>query len=136
MTVLEKLQTVQPLQAPPSALLPSLNLLLLQSDPLDGTELREANVLCIAKIEKAKELLSPVKRYISPLTQASEAMCSKITTLRKENVKQRELLQTRKKRNTSKRVALKGKFVFSTQEVLEIAREAEKATKEKTTRKR
>jgi hypothetical protein len=63
-------------------------------------------------------------------------MCSKITTLRKENIKQRELLQTRKKRNTGKRVALKGKFVFSTQEVLEIAREAEKATKEKTTRKR
>lgn len=82
------------------------------------------------------DLPTPVKRYISRLTQASEALCSKNATLRTENSKQRELLQTRKNRSTGKRVALKGKFVFSTQEVLDIAREAERATADKTSRKR
>jgi hypothetical protein len=113
-----------------------LDLSLLQSDPPDGTELREANASCIAEVQNADGLASPVKRYISRLTRAFEATCSKNTALRKENTEQRELLQTRKKRNTGKRVALKGKFVFSTQEVLEIAREAEKATAEKGTRTR
>ena len=60
-------------------------------------------------------------------------MCSKNTMVWKENAKQRELLQTQKKRKTRKQVVLKGKFVFSTQGVLEIAREAEKVTAEKGT---
>lgn len=46
----------------------------------------------------------------------------------RSSLKQRELLQTRKSRKTGKRVKLKGRFVFSTTEVLEIAREAEEAT--------
>jgi hypothetical protein len=63
-------------------------------------------------------------------------MSSKDTTLQKENAKQRELLTTRKNWTTSKRIALKGWFVFSTQEVFKIVREAEKATADKTSRKR
>ncbi|KYG39838.1 hypothetical protein M433DRAFT_9803 [Acidomyces richmondensis BFW] len=46
-----------------------------------------------------------------------------------------KLLQLRKKRTTGKRVVLKGKFVFSTQEVLEVARKAEEATADKPLRK-
>ena len=41
---------------------------------------------------------------------------------------QREILQTQKSQTTGKRVGLKGKFVFSTQEVLEIASKAKEAT--------
>jgi len=59
---------------------------------------------------------------------------SKNATLRTEVIKQRERLQTRKKRITGKRVALKGKLVFGTQKVLEMAREAEKVTADKTAR--
>jgi hypothetical protein len=77
-----------------------------------------------------------VKRYIARLTQAFEAAFSKNATLRKENTKQRELLKTRKRRTTGKRVALNGKFVFRTQEVLETAKQAEEATAKKTSRKR
>lgn len=55
--------------------------------------------------------------------------------LRKELAEQRELLHTRKARRKGKRVALKGKFVFSTQEVLEIATAAKEETKEKKGRK-
>jgi hypothetical protein len=138
-SVLEKLPLLKPSQAlelsnlnPPLG----LNLSLLQSDPPNGTELREANALCNSKVQNATDLLTPVKRYISQLTQAFEATCSKNATLRKETKEQRELLKIRKNRSSGKRVALKGRFVFSTQEVLKIAREAEKATAEKTSRTR
>ena len=42
-----------------------------------------------------------------------EATCSKNATLRKETKEQRELLKIRKNRSSGKRVALKGRFVFS-----------------------
>ena len=127
---------MQPFEANNAILHTGLDLSLLLSDPLDGTELRQANALCNSEIQKAGNLPTPVKRYVARLTKAFEATCSKNTTLRKENTEQRELLKTRKYRKKGKRVALNGRFVFSTQEVLEIAREAEKATAEKTSRKR
>jgi hypothetical protein len=138
-TVLEKLQAPQPPQAlEPCISTPhhGLDLSLLQSDPPDGTELRVANALCITENENADDVPLSVKRYISRLTRAFEATCSKNATLRKENAEQRELLKIRKNRTTGKRVALKGKFVFSTQEVLKTAREAEKAIANKTSCKR
>jgi hypothetical protein len=103
--------------------------------PLDGTQLRKANSLCLSAIENATDLPTPAERYISRLTQATEVMSSKITTLWTELSKQKELFKTRKRRTTGKRVALDRKFVFGTQEVLGIAREAEKATVEKPSRK-
>ncbi|KXL50736.1 hypothetical protein M433DRAFT_73866, partial [Acidomyces richmondensis BFW] len=48
----------------------------------------------------------------------------------------RELLQTRKARKTGKQVKLKGRFVFSTQEVLQIIKEAKEAMIVKKGRKR
>ncbi|KXL49080.1 MAG: hypothetical protein FE78DRAFT_125899, partial [Acidomyces sp. 'richmondensis'] len=56
--------------------------------------------------------------------------------IQKELTEQRELLQTRKARKTSKQVKLKGRFVFSTQEVLQITKEAKEATIVKKGRKR
>jgi hypothetical protein len=66
--VLEKLQAPQPPQAlEPCISTPyhGLDLSLLQSEPPNGTELREANALCIAETENAASVLSTVKRYIS-----------------------------------------------------------------------
>jgi len=138
-TVFEKLPVqpgTQALEQHNATLYTGLDLSLLLSDPPDGTELRQANALCNSDMQKAENLPTPVKRYIARLTQAFEATCSKNAMLRKENTKQRALLKIRKRRATSKRVALNGRFVFSTQEVLEIAREAEKATADKSTRTR
>jgi hypothetical protein len=64
-TVLKKLDVLPHL--PTSELyLPTqqygLDLLLLQSDPPDGTELPEANALCVAQVQNADGLASPVKR--------------------------------------------------------------------------
>jgi cellulose biosynthesis protein BcsQ len=70
------------------------------------------------------------------MTRAFEAASSDNVTLRKQVKEQAELLYARKDRKRGKRVALKGWFVFSTQEVLDIARsaEAESSKKRSTTR--
>jgi hypothetical protein len=57
--------------------------------------------------------------------------------LRKELTEARELLQVRKERKKGKRVAIKGKFVFNTKEILELVEEAEvEASKGKSKRRR
>ena len=57
-------------------------------------------------------------------------------TLQRQAKEQQDLLQARKARKTGKRVELKWWFVFSTQEVLEIAKVAETETAKKKTRGR
>lgn len=106
----------------------SLDSSLLYSSPPDGTELREANTVLNSELSKASSVGSPIKRYAERMTRAFEATQSELTTLRKRIAEQDELLRTRKAREKGKRVALKGRFMFSTEEVLQIAREAEEET--------
>jgi len=52
--------------------------------------------------------------------------------LRKEVVEARELLRVRRERRKGKRLAIKGKFIFDTQEILELVKEAQaEASKKK-----
>ena len=55
-------------------------------------------------------------------------MQSENVILRRQVSEQQELLRTRKSRQKGKRVALEGRFVFSTEEILNIARKAEAET--------
>jgi hypothetical protein len=48
------------------------------------------------------------------MSRAYELTHTELTTVRKENKAQRELLQMRKNRKKGKRISLKGRFVFST----------------------
>jgi hypothetical protein len=114
----------------------SLDFSLLNSSPPEGTELQQANALLNAALRDADTLRSPVKRYTARMTRAFEATQSELVAVRKELANTQELLRTRKARKTGKRVALQGRFVFSTQEVLEIARQAEESTAKKKDRKR
>ena len=122
-------QAAQIPHTPPQQL--DLDLSLLDSSPPDGTELREANALLNLTIKAVEGLPSPVKRYTERMTCAFETTHSENVTLRKQVKEQEELLSTRKARNKGKRIALKGRFVFSTQEVLEIAAAAEAETVKK-----
>lgn len=138
-TVLSKVQTAPT----PEALPPStprqtkcLDLTLLHTSPPDGSELRQANAVFNLQLCNTESVPSPAKRYAQRMTHALEVAQSELITLRKELAEQRKLLQARKVRKKGKRVALKGKFVFSTQEVLDIARTAEQGTAAKNSRKR
>jgi hypothetical protein len=97
---------------------------LLDSSPPEGTELREATSL-VNSIVRSSTLETPVKRYIERSGLALERTTSENTLLRKELTEARELLRVRKERKKGKRVAIKGKFVFNTKEILELVEEAE-----------
>lgn len=138
-TVLDKLPLSQTSAALPPHTPPQktdLDLSLLESSPPDGTELRQANGLLNSTIKACRSLPSPAKRFTERMTRAFELASSENVTLRKQIKEQAELLSTRKSRTKGKRIALKGRFVFSTQEVLEIAKAAESETSKKRTSSR
>lgn len=118
-----------PLHTPPQHL--DLDISLLNSSPPDGTELRQATSLLNTTMQACAELPSPAKRFTERMTRAFEAASSENVTLRKQVKEQAELLHARKARKKGKRIALKGRFVFSTQEVLDIARSAEAESSKK-----
>lgn len=114
----------------------SLDLTLLDSSPPLYHEVREATTLFKSELKKPGPLTSPAKRFGERMTRILEMTQSENAVLRRELAEARELLRSHKNRRKGKRVALQGKFVFSTQEVLEIAREAEENTATKRGRKR
>jgi len=113
-----------------------LDLSLLDSSPPDGTELRAANALLRSELDKEQPLLSPAKRYTKRMTRALETAHSEVALLRKRLNEAESLLQARRQRKKGKRIALKGKFVFSTQEVLDIAQQAELEAAQKKPKKK
>ena len=108
---------------------------LLDSSPLEGTELQEATSL-VNSIVRSSTLETPVKRYIERSGSALERTTSENALLQKENAKYKELLQVRRERKKGKRVAIKGKFVFNTKEILELVEEAEAEASKRMSKKR
>jgi hypothetical protein len=129
--------TSTPPTTPPPITTPNdLDRSLLDSSPPEDTELREATLL-VNRIVRSSTLETPVKQYIERSESALERTTSKNALLRKENAEYRKLLRVRKERKKGKRVAIKGKFVFNTQEILELVEKAEaEASKGKTKKRR
>jgi hypothetical protein len=126
--VLEKLVmqvASRPLRPSMTGELPSLDMSLLNSSPPDGTELRQANTLFNAQVQEGTGLSSPAKRSAKRMTRALETTQSELVTVRNELAEHQKLLRSREYHRKGKRVKLKGRFVYSTQEVLAIAQEAE-----------
>jgi hypothetical protein len=130
-----------PTLTPPTTLPPittpnDLDRSLLDSLPPEGTELWQVTLL-VNSIVRLSTLETPVKQYIERSGAAFERITSENALLQKENAEYRELLRVRRERKKGKRVAIKGKFVFNTQEILEVVKEAEaEALKRKTKKKR
>lgn len=125
-----------PTTPPPITTSNDLDCSLLDSSPPEGTELREATLL-VNSIVRSSTLETPIKRYIERSGAAFERTTSENALLQKENAEFRELLQVRKERKKGKRVAIKGKFVFNTKEILELIKEAEaEVSKGKSKKKR
>jgi hypothetical protein len=124
-----------PTTPPPITTLNDLDRSLLDSSPPEGTELREATSL-VNRIVRSSTLETPVKQYIERSGAALERTSSENALLRRELTEARELLRVRKERKEGKRVAIKGKFVFNTQEILELIEEAEVEASKGKTKKR
>jgi hypothetical protein len=90
--------TSTPPTTPPPITTPNdLDRFLLDSSPLEGTELREATSL-VNTIVRSSSLETPVKRYIERSGAAFERTTSENALLQKENAEFRELLRIRKER--------------------------------------
>ncbi|KAM0713368.1 hypothetical protein Q7P35_000821 [Cladosporium inversicolor] len=120
---------------PPITTLNDLDRSLLDNSLLEGTELQEATSL-VNSIIRSSTLETPVKRYIERSGSALERTTSENTLLRKELTEARELLRVCKERKKGKRVAVKGKFVFNTKEILELVEEAEAEASKRKSKKR
>jgi hypothetical protein len=116
-----------PTTPPPITTLKDLDCSLLDSSLLEGTELQEATLL-VNRIVRSSTLETSIKQYIEWSGAAFERTTSEVAILQKENTEFRELLRIRKKRKKGKHIAIKGKFVFNTQEILELVEEAEAET--------
>ena len=121
------------LSTPPDRI--DLNFSLLKSSPPDGTELRESNILLNSVLASTEGLASPARRYVDRVTRMAETQNTELTILRQQLREKDDLLQARKKRIRGKRVKLNQKHVYSTQNVLRIAREAEAELVAKRSRK-
>jgi hypothetical protein len=131
-----RMPTSTPPTTPPPITTPNdLDRSLLDSSLPEGTELRQATSL-VNMIIRSSTLETPVKRYIERSGSALERTTSENALLRKENAEYRELLRVRKERKKGKRVAIKGKFVFNTQEMLELVKKAEAEASERKAKKR
>jgi hypothetical protein len=128
--------TSTPPTTPPPITTPNdLDRSLLDSSLPEGTELRQATSL-VNMIIRSSTLETPVKRYIERSGSALERTTSENALLRKENAEYRELLRVLKERKKGKRVAIKGKFVFNTQEMLELVKKAEAEASKRKAKKR
>lgn len=103
-----------------------LDLSVLKSSPPNGTELRIANSVFNSALASNEPTASPTRRYARRVTQLLKRQNAERIVIRKELEEQRAILNRRKTYKKGKRIKLQGKFVFSTAEVLKIAREAEK----------
>ena len=120
----------------PSRRTSALDTALVTSSPLNDTEIRRANEELLKTVRNTANLPSPAKRYIARLTSTLEKSNTERTLLRKENDEVRKLLRFRKERTKGKRVAIKGKFVFNTLEILEVVKKAEAEAAAKKTKRR
>ena len=108
-----------------------LDFSLLNSFPPDGIQLREANKLFVFVLNEIAGLFDSVWRYMVWLVMMAEFMHAELIIVWKKFKSTKKIFSTRKKCTKSKRITLEGKFVFFTQEVLDIARATEAETEVK-----
>jgi hypothetical protein len=126
-TVLSNLDMPSPSRDPttPERNVSALETTLLASSPPPETDIQRANKELLERVRNATNLPSPVKRYITRLTSSFKKSNTRVALLEKENTEIWELLRYRKERMKGKRVAIKGKFVFNTREILDVVKKAE-----------
>ena len=88
----------------------------------NGTELRNTNYAFKFTLQESTDLFSPAKRYVEWMIQVYEMVHSEMITMRKELKQQKKFFEARKKHSKNKKIASQCKFVFMTEEVLQITK--------------
>ena len=103
----------------------SLDLSLLKSSPPEPVKLFKLNKRFTETLRECNDIVSPVKRYAERMTRMCESQNVTIAIMVKQLADQGELLRKRKRSTKGKRVQLEGVSVYSTANVLRVARETE-----------
>jgi len=103
----------------------TLDLSLLQSSPPEPIELLKSNKKFIESLRECPDVVLPVKRYAERITRLCETQNATIAIQAKQIAEQSELLRKRKKPKQGKRVRLEGVSIYTTTDVLRVAREEE-----------
>ena len=94
---------------------------LLRSSLPEGTELRQANNQLKLALRNILEIFNPIRRYTDRLIRIAETQNNDLIIAQRDLKESQELFNRRRKRKKGKRVELESRFVFSTQEVLDVA---------------
>ena len=109
---------------------------LLRSSPPEGVSLRQLKNQ-VESVVSRSNLESPAKRYLKRSQTLLEKVVAENALSRRSDAEKDTLLEVRQTRKKGKRVAIQGKHVLSTDEILKVVEEAEKeAPKKKRGRKR
>ena len=105
-----------------------LDLTLLKSSPPEAIKLSRLNKRFTELLRECPAVVSPVKHYAEQMTRLCESQNATITIQAKQLSEQAELLHKQKRTSKGKRVRLDGVSVYTTAEVLRIARKEEAHT--------
>jgi hypothetical protein len=105
----------------------NLDLSLLLSSPPEAVELSRSNKRFSESLHECPAVVSPVRRYADRMVRMCKTQNATIAIMAKQLAEKDELLKKRKKAKTGKRVLLEGVSIYTTADVLRIAREAEAA---------
>ncbi|KAF2718032.1 DDE-domain-containing protein, partial [Polychaeton citri CBS 116435] len=108
---------------------------LLDSSPPEATELHTANSVFLSVLNSLPSLKTSAKRYTKRVTRQLELRCSEAVIHKTEKQKLQLAIEDTKVRRKTKRVALEGKFIYTTDEVIEITQKAEAAKQRKQPRR-
>ena len=103
----------------------NLDLSLLKSSPPEAVELTKSNKRFTESLHECPAVVSPIRRYAERMTRLCETQNATIAIMAKQIADQSELLQKRKKAKKGKRIRLEGVSIYTTEDVLRIAREEE-----------
>jgi hypothetical protein len=103
---------------------------LLGSSPLEGTNLRQLKNQVELVVSKSN-LEAPVWNYLKRSLDLLEKRVAENALLRCSNAEKNTLLEVHQTHKKGKRVAIQGKYVLGTDEILKVVEEAEKEAPKK-----
>jgi hypothetical protein len=128
--IIKNQPTTPPPQPQTSTEYDILDRVFLNSSPPDISTLHQANQVLETALKAQTVLNTPVNRYVRKLAEETERLNTRDTIRKRETENLRAIIKTRKERKKGKRLALKGQFHISTEELRAAVVAAEKETKE------
>jgi hypothetical protein len=121
-------KSLEPTQTATPYTTTNLEISLLLSSPPEAVELSSSNKRFSESLRECPDFVSPVRRYADRMIRMCETQNATMAIMAKQLAEKDELLKKRKKAKRGKRVLFGGISIYTTANVLRVAREAEAAT--------